>query len=241
MLILAINTASSRTGIALFKNSVLACSARSVGGNGISIKNSKYLFETCGSIKLLAHKSWPARNNEAEKLMPAIDELLSTSKFSDIGQIYVIKGPGSFTGLRVGVTVANTISYLTGAKIFAPSTFEYWHSRSELPILIYAGSGGVFLSKHSGTNPELVNLPELNSTLRSRKIKTVTGDITPDQINTLNNVKFQKLPGNFATAMRKIITQNLEKKPNFPAEKLVKPLYIKEPNISMPKAQIALK
>ncbi|MBI5753994.1 tRNA (adenosine(37)-N6)-threonylcarbamoyltransferase complex dimerization subunit type 1 TsaB [Candidatus Peregrinibacteria bacterium] len=217
MLILAINTASSITGIAL--------------------------FEFKKSLKILAKKSWPAQNNEAEKLMPAIDKLLSSKKsslkFSDIQQIYVIKGPGSFTGLRVGITVANTIAYLTKAETFAPSTFKYWHSRSELPVLVYAGSGGVYFSKNDTKKPELINLPDLNKTLNSEKIKTITGDITLAQIKILKKIKFEKLKTDFATAMQKMIAKNMIEK-FLPPQKLVKPLYVKEPNISTPKAKFPI-
>lgn len=218
MLILAINTASSVTGIALFEQ--------------LSGKETK----------CIAHKSWPASNNEAEKLMPAIDELLNAKtslKYEDIKQIYVIKGPGSFTGLRVGITVANTIAYLTGAEIFAPSTLEYWHSQSDLPILVYAGSGGVFFSKNTKTKPELINLPDLNQALIEHEIKEVSGDISPDQIKVLKKIKFKKLKNNFAAAMKSIIEKN-QKSKFLKAEKLVKPLYIKEPSISIPKAPFSL-
>lgn len=224
MLILAINTASSITGIALFE---LKNSSESVPGNVLTI----------------AGKSWPAKNNEAEKLMPEIDKLLNSNtkkfekKYSEIKQIYVIKGPGSFTGLRVGVTVANTISYLTKAEIFAPSTFEYWHSQTDLPILIFAGSGGVFFSKNSKSQPQLINLPELNKFLNSRKIKEVAGDISPEQIKILKKIKFRKLKTNFASAMQSLIGKNL-KNNFFKVTKIVKPLYIKEPSISIPKSKI---
>lgn len=225
MLILAINTASSRTGIALFENHV--------PGNVLTQSEKSSLDRSRDQLSLLAQKSWPARNNEAEKLMPAIDELLGRRPYSSIKQIYVIKGPGSFTGLRVGITVANTIANLTGAEIFAPSTFEYWHSQTELPILIYAGSGGVYLSENSTSQPLIVNLPDLNTTLNSKKIETVTGDITDAQIDVLKKAKFKKLKSNFASAMKSIVTKNLQNHFLTPV-KLVKPLYIKEPSISMP-------
>ncbi|MEK7127054.1 MAG: tRNA (adenosine(37)-N6)-threonylcarbamoyltransferase complex dimerization subunit type 1 TsaB, partial [Patescibacteria group bacterium] len=99
MLILAINTASSKTAIALLEN-----------------------------MEIIAEDSWDAENREAEKLMPAIHNLLKkkNKNYTDIDEIYAIKGPGSFTGLRVGVTVANTLAYLLNCKLFGISTFEYW-------------------------------------------------------------------------------------------------------------------
>lgn len=217
MFTLAINTASSKTGIALF-----------------AVKNLE--------VKLLAKNSWEAKNNEAEKLMPSIDKLLKKTKktYEDLAQIYVIKGPGSFTGLRVGVTVANTISSLVGAELIGVSTFEFLHSQTELPILLFAGKGGVFLSEKVMKKPELINMPELNEVLSKKKITKVSGDIISDQIKVLKKVKFQKLKNNFGAVMKKIISENIKKK-LYKNVKLIKPLYIKEPNISVSKKQIIIK
>ena len=214
MIALAINTASSKTAIALFE-----------------IKNS--------SVKLLAKNSWAAKNNEAEKLMPAIDKLLKKKKinYENLRQIYAIKGPGSFTGLRVGVTVANTIAALVDAELFGVTTFEFLHSQTELPILLFAGKGGVFLSEKISKKAELINLPELNEVLQKRKIAKVSGDITKEQIKVLEKVKFQKLKNDFGAVMGKIIAKNLGEK-LYESVKLVKPVYIKGPNISMPKVKV---
>ena len=50
----------------------------------------------------------------SEAALPAIDKLLNRnhSKIEDIEKIEVNKGPGSFTGLRVGMAIANALSFL---------------------------------------------------------------------------------------------------------------------------------
>lgn len=55
-----------------------------------------------------------ARQEASQKLLPFIDELLNKKKKSikDISGIEVNTGPGSFTGLRVGVSVANAIGWV---------------------------------------------------------------------------------------------------------------------------------
>lgn len=49
----------------------------------------------------------------AENMLDEIEALLKSQDlgWSDLSGIVVFKGPGSFTGLRIGVTVANTIAY----------------------------------------------------------------------------------------------------------------------------------
>jgi len=51
---------------------------------------------------------------KSQTVLPLIEELLREHnlKLSDISSISVMDGPGSFTGLRVGATIANTLGYL---------------------------------------------------------------------------------------------------------------------------------
>ncbi len=58
--------------------------------------------------KVLSEKSETGRRNHAAILMPAIDECLQKAGlgFRDIDEVYVCSGPGSFTGVRVGLATA---------------------------------------------------------------------------------------------------------------------------------------
>lgn len=52
-------------------------------------------------------------------------------KVSQIGQVYVSAGPGSFTGLRIGITTAKVLGWVTGAKLVAVPTVDVvaWNVR----------------------------------------------------------------------------------------------------------------
>ena len=54
-----------------------------------------------------------AKEKSSQKLLPFIDKTLKKNKFTmkDISEIEVNTGPGSFTGLRVGVAVANALGW----------------------------------------------------------------------------------------------------------------------------------
>lgn len=49
---------------------------------------------------------------EAQRVLELLDNLLKehTLTLTDIAALEVVEGPGSFTGLRVGVSVANTLA-----------------------------------------------------------------------------------------------------------------------------------
>ncbi len=61
------------------------------------------------------------------KLMPMIDELLKNNGVlpSEIELIGVVTGPGSFTGLRIGVTTAKAIAYAGDIKLVGLNTLDF--------------------------------------------------------------------------------------------------------------------
>ncbi len=62
----------------------------------------------------------------AERLMPSIEWLLHTSRISieEIDAFGVSIGPGSFTGLRIGLSTAKGFAYATGKPIVPVSTLD---------------------------------------------------------------------------------------------------------------------
>src|SRR2546423_9728863 len=62
----------------------------------------------------------------AAGIVPIIDRLCRGQGWSprEVEEIYVSSGPGSFTGLRIGITVARTLAFATGARTVAVPTAE---------------------------------------------------------------------------------------------------------------------
>lgn len=62
----------------------------------------------------------------AQTLAPAIDDLLKRLGWAptDLACVAVAIGPGSFTGLRVGIVTAKTLAYATGAAILGVDTLD---------------------------------------------------------------------------------------------------------------------
>lgn len=54
----------------------------------------------------------------SQVLLPSIEQLLTKNKLGvyDITKVEVNRGPGSYTGTRIGVAVANTISWALGLR-----------------------------------------------------------------------------------------------------------------------------
>lgn len=64
--------------------------------------------------------------DHAERLLGELDALMSTAGLSlaDVEAIAVGIGPGSFTGVRVGVTTAKALSFVSGARLVAVGSLE---------------------------------------------------------------------------------------------------------------------
>jgi tRNA threonylcarbamoyladenosine biosynthesis protein TsaB len=84
----------------------------------------KLFIDTSSSEKIivgLGGKRYEAeaRKDKSQKLLPFINKLLKSKNktINDITEIEVNTGPGSFTGLRVGVSIANTLGWVLGIPV----------------------------------------------------------------------------------------------------------------------------
>jgi tRNA threonylcarbamoyladenosine biosynthesis protein TsaB len=88
--------------------------------------------ERIGGIALMqggevrAAESLPPHQRSAQSLAPAVGQLLTQCSCppDQLDVIAVTIGPGSFTGLRVGVATAKALAYATGADVLGVDTLE---------------------------------------------------------------------------------------------------------------------
>jgi tRNA threonylcarbamoyladenosine biosynthesis protein TsaB len=71
--------------------------------------------------KRLEHEIWQAHRELAETIHKKLEEILkkSSKELSDIEGVICFKGPGSFTGLRIGLSVGNALAYAQDIPIVA--------------------------------------------------------------------------------------------------------------------------
>lgn len=74
----------------------------------------------------LTSRSLPMMRGHAEALMPLIATVMSDAgmEFSDLDRVAVTVGPGSFTGLRVGVAAARALALAAGKPAVGLTTLE---------------------------------------------------------------------------------------------------------------------
>lgn len=78
----------------------------------------------------VAYETWHAHRELAETLHQKIQTVLEShgKQLSDLQGIVCFEGPGSFTGLRIGLTVANALAYSYHIPIVAThdDSHESW-------------------------------------------------------------------------------------------------------------------
>ncbi len=79
-----------------------------------------------GTAKL-AYSKWHAHRELAETIHAKIKELLESQNrgLDDLQGVAVFKGPGSFTGLRIGISVANTLADSLGLPIVSETGADW--------------------------------------------------------------------------------------------------------------------
>ncbi len=81
---------------------------------------------------------WQADRTLAKDLLGYLDKMLSTQgkTWADITAMGVFEGPGSFTGIRIGLTVLNTIADVEGIPIVG-GRGDNW--QDEILTKLYSG------------------------------------------------------------------------------------------------------
>jgi tRNA threonylcarbamoyladenosine biosynthesis protein TsaB len=85
---------------------------------------SAAILDTNGGI--IARESLPMLRGHAEALMPLIGRIMTEAHtaFRDVDRVVVTTGPGSFTGLRVGIAAARGIALAIGKPAVGLSTLS---------------------------------------------------------------------------------------------------------------------
>lgn len=103
---------------------------------------------------LLAEETFPHGLQHAAELLPRIDALCRNQGWRpvDLDELYVAAGPGSFTGLRIGITLAKTLALATGVRVVAvPSVQVLAHNAPaearHVIVVLDAKRGQIFTAR----------------------------------------------------------------------------------------------
>lgn len=88
-----------------------------------------------------AEMTWRSRENHTVELMAQVTRLLELARVppDDLRAVAVALGPGSFTGLRVGMSLAKGLAYARALSLVAIPTLDaVAHAHAEQPLPLWA-------------------------------------------------------------------------------------------------------
>lgn len=146
------------------------------------------LFDGTRLIEL----SWSAGRLQTTSVLPRISHLLESLglTISDVGAIAVARGPGTFTGLRVGLSIAKGMAITGERSLIALDTLKV----TALPFVAFgspvlavlpAGRQRLVWTIYDGrleaSVPRNTTLAELTDYLAEHPETVVAGEMSPDQ------------------------------------------------------------
>jgi tRNA threonylcarbamoyl adenosine modification protein YeaZ len=112
---------------------------------------------------LVAERRWHSRHRHGEELIERLDEALreSGTARADLTGVVVGTGPGSFTGLRIGLATAKTIAYALSVPIAGVSSTVALANAlgtDEVVVTLPAGASDRYVHRVGGrsSQPKLV-------------------------------------------------------------------------------------
>lgn len=109
----------------------------------------------CEDDVVLAEETIVTKETHARHVMPVLERVISSAgiDISDVDLIAVSRGPGSFTGLRIGLGVAKGLSYALSLPVIGVSTLDalvwpFRNSAKRVCALVDARRGEVYAAKY---------------------------------------------------------------------------------------------
>lgn len=204
--------------------------------------------------QVLAELTWHCGQNHSVELLPRLTHLLNQTRINlqSINCIIVARGPGSFNGLRVGISTAKGLAFSLGIPIVGISTLEvaaYQHAETGLPIcpIFNAGRGeiatAIYQRKYNEwrqlTTEHIATVEALCSQITTKTI--FCGEFVPIIATQLREQLKQRaiIPSSAARVRRasflaELGQQRLEAG-NYDDPLTLQPLYLRRPPITKPK------
>ncbi len=88
--------------------------------------------------KIIDEIIYEAWQKQSEFMILEIEKILKRNEINpkEVGEIIVSKGPGSYTGVRIALTIAKIYGYALNIPIFAVSSLQMLEKRDEISICL---------------------------------------------------------------------------------------------------------
>ena len=185
-------------------------------------------------------------NYHSAYLIPKIRDVLKTNSLlvRDLDAIGVNIGPGSFTGIRAGITIARVLSQQANLKLVGITSLEILsklnNTNKKTIVVTDARKNKVYFAEYQNTKtitePILVDKEELLKKITNDDV--VIADISISNYLVENSIKalvYENCTDNLGEFLSDIVSNKLKTENDDFNWAKIKPLYIQKPSISKPK------
>ena len=201
--------------------------------------------------KMMAQESQPMKRGHAEALMPLIARVMEEASigFDSLDRIAATTGPGSFTGLRVGLSAARGIALAAGKPAVGVTTLAAYAAPvvsegGEHPIIsaidarhdhvylqVVSGNGGALVTPRVAPIAEALEAARFGAPYLVGNAAKILGDHWPADAPQPAKVDPQAAPDIVWVAWLGAAVD--------PAVALARPLYLRAPDAKPPKDLLA--
>jgi len=116
--------------------------------------------------QLLAHVHQPMTSGQAETIFTLLQKLLKKIKFSpkDISSVAVAVGPGSFTGVRIGLATARAFALALNIPVIGITNFDIAAYNTKKPVKVVLNTKrGDFFVQDFDKRGKVLNQPSIKT------------------------------------------------------------------------------
>jgi tRNA threonylcarbamoyl adenosine modification protein YeaZ len=175
--------------------------------------------------RLIAGDGWRSDQRQGHELLPRLLALLEDEgrRLGELSAVAVGIGPGSFTGLRVGMSLAKGIAFALGRPIVGIPSLEAWLAAEPTAdaALARAGAREAYLLSRAAPEPRVVG--------RDMLVATGLTFVAPAELAEAFGLRGTLSPSSSAQAVAHLAAERLVERPAGDDLAGLEPAYLREP------------
>ena len=172
---------------------------------------------------LIYKNSFSCWQRQSELMIPELEKALKATNVEllDVDEVVVGKGPGSYTGVRISLTIAKIIAQMSGAKLIMISSLRIMGDKNKKFIaLMNARSARSYVGIFDGTKVVLEDCIKTND-----EVKALINEYKDFEV--IGELDYLGLESNLPNEVEGLLSFKDEVKPIEDVLK-AKPVYLKE-------------
>lgn len=122
---------------------------------GIDTSHLYLIISLMDDNKIIDSYIEPCLKQQSEYLIPQLDKMIKNNNLTvdDIETIVITVGPGSYTGVRIAMTLAKVLGSIVGKKVATLSTLQLYAGKEDALVLLDARASRCYVGRYRNGLP----------------------------------------------------------------------------------------